>query len=94
MRRRCGPVWELTEPLVVDGEGGEVNRSLCCSEIGDPVGFFEEETLKLNWGPEERGEDQLRRGNCKCKDTDTQNIMASSGNHSGLILVERMLAGD
>ena len=40
MRRRCGPVWELTEPLVVDGEGGEVNRPLCCSEIGDPVGFL------------------------------------------------------
>lgn len=57
-------------------------------------GIFEEETLKLTWGPEERGEDQLSRGNCKCKDTDTQNIVASSRNHSGLILVERMLAGD
>ena len=40
MRRRCGPVWELAEPLVVDGEGGEVNGPLCCSEIGDPVGFL------------------------------------------------------
>lgn len=41
-----------------------------------------------------KGRDQLSRGNCKCKDTDTQNIMASSGNHSGLILVECRLAGD
>ena len=57
-------------------------------------GIFEEETLKLTWGPEERGEDQLSRGHCKCKDTDTQNIVASSRNHSGLILVECMLAGD
>lgn len=57
-------------------------------------GNFEGETLKLTWGPKESEEGQLSRGHCMCKDMGTQKIMAPSGNRSGLVLLDFVLAGD
>lgn len=52
------------------------------------------ETLKLTCGPKERDKGRLSRGNCICKDMDTQETVAPSGNHSGVVLGESELAGD
>ena len=95
---KCGKVWCCLSGslLRIWGVGGvgERGRKHYAAMRMEARWEFWGRNPETDWGLLKKGKKKLSRGNCMCQDRDTQQIMGPSGNHSGLVLVECVLAGD